>query len=170
MEVPDLGRIVETDVPVSDGEVLQLRRDVLPHIRRLQADGHLHWFCFLLHSASQVAGRDRADSSLVIHLRLEPSPGLALDDFIRLLPVHFRDPQRGDTLAISGVDVAMLRDDDWAHGWRLAGEASEWVLCLLETHKDELSAGQIAQFMHFITNPLTLGHRCLCIPAGFVSF
>jgi hypothetical protein len=174
MELPDLSRIVETHVPVSAGEftgyLSQLRQDVLPHVRKLQADGHLRWFSFLIHPAGQLAGHDPADGGLVIHLRLEPATDLDVHEFIELLPKHFEKPRQVTLSEIPGLDRSILRDDDWAHAWKIHGEASEWVLCLLEGHEEEPSLQQVVQFLHFITNPLMLGHRCLCIPAGFLSF
>ena len=170
MELPDLSRIVETHVPVSTGYLSHLRQDVLPHVRELQAGGHLRWFSFLIHPASQLAGHDPADGSPVIHLRLEPATDLDVHEFIELLPEHFQKPYQVTLSEISGLDGSILRDADWAHAWKIQGEASEWVLCLLEGHEEEPSLQQIVQFLHFITNPLTLGHRCLCIPAGFLSF
>ena len=175
MELPDLSRIVDTYVPVSDVDhpayLKQLQRDVLPHVRKLQADGHLRWFSFLLHDASQLAGREPVDGRVFIHLRLEPAPGLDLQPFIKLLPEHFLKPQQVPPLSeISGLDGSILRDENWAHAWKIHGEASEWVLCLLEAHREEPSLQQVVQFLHYITNPLMLGHRCLCIPAGFLSF
>lgn len=175
MELPDLSRIVDTYVPVSavglPGYLNQLQRDVLPHVRKLQADGHLRWFSFLLHDASQLEGRETMDGRVFIHLRIEPATGLDLQAFIKLLPAHFLKPQQVAPLsAISGMDGSILRDDNWAHAWKIHGEASEWILCLLEGHEEEPTLQQIVQFLHFITNPLMLGHRCLCIPAGFLSF
>jgi len=175
MQLPDLNRIVDTYVPVSANDLPaylnQLQRDILPHIRKLQADGHLRWFSFLRHDASQLAGREPLDGRVFIHLRLEPATDLNPQVFIKLLPAHFLKPQHVSALsAISGLDGSILRDDNWAQAWKIFGEASEWILCLLEGHKKEPSLQQIVQFLHFITNPLMLGHRCLCIPGGYLSF
>jgi hypothetical protein len=170
MALPDLTRIVETHIPIVETGLTHLRRDVLPYIRKLQADGGLRWFCLLLHPASELTGHESVDKNAVVHIRLEPRPEVDVDTFIKMLPIHFLDPQQVTLSTISGVELSMLRDGDWAHGWKLVGDASEWVLCLLEAHKEEFSIQEVAQFLHFITNPLTLGHRCLCIPGGFIPF
>ena len=174
MELPDLNRIIDTYLPLSSAELTayfnQLRTDMLPHIRKMQTDDQLRWFSYLLHGARHLDGREPEDGRSFIHLRLEPATGLDLDTFIDLLPEHFLKPQRVTLSKISGLESHMLQNDDWAHAWRIHGEASEWVLRLIEGHQKEPSLQQVIQFLHFITNPLMLGHRCLCIPAGFLSF
>lgn len=174
MGVPDLGRIVDTYVPVPTNDfatyLSQLRRDVLPHIRALQSGNHLRWFSFLLHDARQLAGREPMDGRLFIHIRLEPAPDVDISAFIALLPNHFCRPQQVQLSAIAGVDASSLEGDNWAQAWRIHGEASAWVLCLLEGHKGEPSLQQVVQFLHFITNPLMLGSRCQCTANGLLTF
>ncbi len=175
MDTPNLTHIVDTYVPISDlnldSYLDQVRRDVLIPIRKLQSDGLLRWYSFLIHGPDQLGGREPLDDKQYIHLRLEPNLGMDVDEFKAKLPGHFRKPTR-DTLAnIGGLNSRVLRDEDWAYAWKLNGEASEWVLSLIEAHGDQrMTLQQITQFLHYITNPLMLGHRCLCIPAGFLVF
>ena len=161
MELPDLSQTVETHVPLRSldmsGCLDQLRRDVLPHIRKLQADGHLRWFSFLLHPAKQLDGFDESDETPVIHLRLEPSPGLDVESFIKQLPPHFVKPVLRPLGAFDGPDVALFASGDWAHDWRVVGESSEWVLCFLEAHPADVPLVQVVSFLHYISNPLALG-------------
>lgn len=175
MDIPNLTRIVDTYIPISqenlDGYIDQLRREVVPSIRKLQSDGLLRWYSFLIHGADILEGREPMDTKTYIHLRLEPENGMDIKEFITKLPSHFRNPKPTNLANIGGLDSSVLRDKDWAYAWKLHGEASEWVLSLLETHGDHpIPLQQIIQFLHFITNPLMLGHKCLCIPAGFLSF
>jgi len=175
MELPVLSRIVDTYVPVvsGDGDLAgyfnQLRRDVLPHIRKLQADRRLRWFSFLLHDANGLSGHQPPDGMLFIHLRLEP----AADDiqaFIKLLPEHFKDPQHVNLPGITEFANSAFREGNSAQAWRIHGEASDWILSLLEGFEEGPKLQEVIQFLHYFTNPLMLGHRCLCIPAGFISF
>jgi len=166
MKAPNLARIVETDIPVESRQLdaaylAQLRTDVLQPIRKLQSDGYIEWFSFLLHPARLVKGRAPNDETWVFHLRLEPSSDLNVDKLINLLPEHFRDPQHVDLAEISGLNGALLMDSDWAQAWRIVGESAEWVLCLLEAHEDELPPEQIFQFLHYMTNALCLGGTCV---------
>ena len=169
MKTPNLTRIVETDIPVvslrPDAYLAQLRTDVLPHIWELQSAGHIEWLSFLLHPAKQVAGRAPDDETPVFHLRLEPSSGLNVDELISLLPAHFRDPHPVSLAQISGLNDALLEGGDWAQAWRVVGESAEWVLCVLEAHTDELPPEQTVQFLHYMTNPLGLGHKCVYAPS-----
>jgi hypothetical protein len=174
METPDLSRVIETSVPIPSLEfgacLGQLRLDVLPHIRKLQAGGQLRWFSFLIHPASQLLDGDPDDRTPVIHIRLEPTDDLDTDQFIALLPSHFDRPVLRALSEIDGLDPSILCDGDWAHGWRLVGESSDWVLTLLENHQATPTPQQVVQFLHYITNPVALGGSCLCIPGGFLPF
>lgn len=174
MDLPDLNRVVDTYFPITNVNfpeyINQMKRDLLPHVRKLQTEGNIRWFSFLFHPASQLGGREPNDGRLFIHIRLEPSSQLDLNAFINLLPAHFRNPVGVSLSQISGLEVDKFRNNDWAEAWKIHGAASELVLCLLEGHELEPSLQHIVQFLHFITNPLMLGHKCLCIPAGFISF
>ena len=174
METPDPSRAVETSVQVRSldfGEYLgQLQTDVLPHIRKLQADGHLRWYSFLLHPASQLAGRDPDDKKPVIHLRLEPAVGLDVADFIALLPPCFEKPVPRALAEVAGVDASILCDGDWAHAWHMVGESSEWVLKLLEDHQATPTPQQAIQFLHHVTNALAMSGSCMFMPGGFLPF
>ena len=169
MKVPNLNRIVETDILVvslrPDAYLAQLRRDVLQHIRELQSAGYIEWFSFLLHPAKQVTGRASDDESPVFHLRLEPSLDISVNELTRLLPAHFRDPHPVNLAQISGLNGAFFEGGDWAQAWRVIGESAEWVLCLLETHADELPPEQAVQFLHYMTNPIGIGHKCVYAPS-----
>jgi hypothetical protein len=173
VELPDLSRIVDTYVPISatsqSAYLNQLRQDVLPHIRRLQADGHLRWFSFLLHDAQQLGGREPVgDGRLFIHLRLERATDLDLKTFMELLPSHFLKPIPVSLLPIGDFDVSTFRDNNAAYAWKILGDCSEWTLCLLEGYKEGPSRQHIVQFLHYITNPLMMGLQCIDRSTGSV--
>jgi hypothetical protein len=175
MNIPDLNRIVDTYIPIVQGTpdayLEQLRREVLLSIRKLQSADLLHWYSFLIHGPDMLDGREVMENRAYIHLRLEPKSGMDINEFIAKLPTHFLKPKQVTLANIAGLDSSVLRDEDWAYAWKLHGDASEWVLCLVECHMDRtIPLQQIIQFLHFITNPLMLGHRCLCVPAGYLSF
>jgi len=175
MKIPNLDCIVDTYIPTSiddQGAYLeQLRREVLPYIRKLQADRLLGWYAFLIHGPEMLEGREELDGKPYIHLRLEPSSAKEVGELIKALPDHFRKPVQVALANIGGLDSSCLRDHNWAYAWKLHGEASEWVLGLLECHGGySVPVQQQLQFLHYITNPMMLGHRCLCAPAGFLTF
>jgi hypothetical protein len=110
-------------------------------------------------------------STLYIHLRLEPESRVDVEEFITKLPQHFCNPIHKTLGEIDGLEHSILHNEDWAYAWKIHGEASEWVVFLLESHRDSaIPLQQLIQFLHFITNPLMLGNSCLCIPAGFLRF
>jgi len=169
VELPDLSQIVETHVPLEAYDMInclnQLRRDVLPQIRRLQADGHLRWFSFLMHTADQLLEHENYDDSTpVIHIRLEPSPGLDIKRFIEQIQSPFVKPVPRPLGPISGPDVSLLAEGEWAHAWRIIGESSEWILCFLEAHPGDVTSSQLTQFLHYISNPMGLGKKFVYVP------
>lgn len=172
MLIPNLQRIIETHVSRDgadyDAFVRQLRSDVLLPIRQLQSAGLLRWFSFLQHPKEQLLHPDTAITANVFHLRLEPEPGIEIDDFMSALPDHFLAPVHRPLGEISGsLAVDALRDEDWAQAWGIAGASSEWLLCLLEAHRDEVPLQAVFQSLHYIVNPLLPGHQCAYIPAGW---
>ena len=175
MTIPNLNRIVDTYIPAATNDFdlycQQLRTDVVPHIRNLQSEGVVRWYCFLLHGADQLSDRDLADSGAYIHLFLEPEIGMEFSQFVSRLPSHFLKPTARPLSTFSGVDGAALRDGNWAYAWKGIGDASEFVLRLLENHgENALPIPNVIQFLHFITNPLRLGQQFLFIPGGFIRF
>jgi len=174
MAVPVLSRIIDTYIPIRSLEISayleQLRSQVLPEIRNLERTGAIRWYAFLIHDASQLDGREPRDGRHFIHLRLEPASSLDPESFIGTLPSHFLNPRVKKFGCITGLDGSILTGADWAQAWKIHGECSSWILNLVEGHAGDIPVKQIVQFLHFITNPLTLGHRCLFLPSGHISF
>ena len=168
--MPNLSRIVEASIPLSGRDFpefqAQLRQDVLPHIRGLQAGGHLRWFSVLIHNANQLLVHDSTDMRLVIHLRLEPAMALSFDEFVQLLPSHFEAPKPRPESNIGGVQEEIVAGGEWARAWEMVGQSSEWLLSLLEATTPQLTAEQLVQFLHYITNPLMPDLQCEHIPSG----
>lgn len=163
MDVPDLARIVETHVSVPSLEPATyfdlLRRDVSPYLRELSASGSITWFSFLLHTPQQLLPA-QPGQGYIVHLRLAPAAHLDSSGLIESLPPHFQNPHVVPPLAaISGLDASALRDSDWAYAWKAFGEASEWVLDLLDAYATGPQPAEILQFLHFMTNPLMLGQQ-----------
>jgi hypothetical protein len=169
MDIPVLDRIVDTYIPITSLDpsayLQQLRSQVLPEIRNLERTGAIRWYGFLIHRARHLGGREPMDGRHFIHLRLEPASSLELDAFIRTLPSHFLNPMVTPVSSITGLDGSILAGADWAQAWKIHGECSSWILSLLEGHSGNIPVKQIVQFLHFITNPLDLGHQCLHKPS-----
>ena len=175
MNIPNLSRIVDAYIPIDGADLntylAQLRRDVLPSIRKMQNDEVLGWYSFLIHGPDQLNEREPLDSRIYIHLRLEPKKGIDIIEFMANLPLHFRKPMHVTLRDIGGLNSSVLRDDDWAYAWKLHGEASEWVLFFLESHKEQaIPPEQIIHFLHFITNPQMLGGKSLYFNSSVLQF
>ena len=165
METPNLDRIVDTYVLIEKLEygpyLDQLRRDIIPPIRRLQAEGTLRWYAFLVHPPDLLDKREPLDTRRYIHLRLEVDSSIEVNEFIGRLPLNFRKPEHKRLAEIDGLDQMILCDHDWASAWKIHGEASGWVLTLLEHHENvPIPEHQVFQFLHFMTNSLFLFDRC----------
>jgi hypothetical protein len=174
MDIPNLNRIIDTYIPITSLDLSaylqQLRSQVLPEIRNLERTSAIRWYAFLIHDASQLGGREPMDGRPFIHLRLEPASSLDPKSFIRTLPSHFLNPIVTEYSSIAGLDGSILTGADWAQAWKIHGECSSWILNLIEGHAGDIPVKQIVQFLHFITNPLTFGNRCLFIPSGYFPF
>lgn len=176
MDIPKLDNVVDTFFPVRGNTlevyVSQLREELIPHIRKFQQDKSIIWFCFLLHDRTNISRKVAPEvTEPFVHIRLGLPEDADAKSFIEGLPVHFLDPIEKQLGEINGVDASFM-NGDWAKAWWLVGEASDWVLKLLEAHADSPSVPlhQVAQFMHYISNPLAIGHKCLLLPGGFMRF
>jgi len=174
MKTPNLDRIIEVYVPVEGDSfneyIEQMKRDVLGPIRRLQQEEAIRWFCFLLHPAGSFKDRENMKESWgYFHVRMEPDEALDTFTFIKTLPEFFLDPKPVALKEISEIRMENLTEENWAQAWRMVGECSEWVFSLLETNQ-LITSRQLFKFMHFITNPLMTGAKCLYLPDGFVTF
>ena len=169
MEQPNLDLIVETFICIrahnADEYMSQLREELIPEIRKLQSEGKIIWYGFLIHENKNLG--------LCIHLRLSLPEGADVDQLIRQLPAHFQETRKSSLSAIGNIDASIMKDQNWVYAWKVHGEASEWILRMLEAHAQNaaIPIQQIIQFMHYITNPLMIGHKCrFILPDGFISF
>lgn len=164
MLIPCLDRIIEAHVPIArtgySGFVNQLRSDVLPSIRHLQAEGLLRWYCVLQHPKQQLLHPEVADADYVFHLRLEAAQGVELEEFISGLPSHFVGPVSCRLGPITGgLSRDRLVRQSWAQAWGIVGASSEWLLCLLEAHAGEVPLEHVIQALHYALNPVFPKHE-----------
>ena len=177
MQAPNLDLVVDTFFQIKelrlDAYISQLRTELIPEIRKLEENEKIIWYSFLIHNHRNLDGRvPSTDDNLYIHLRLGLPDGANVEEFINELPGHFEQPKRKTLSAISGVDVSIINENDWAYAWKALGEALEWILGFIEAHAPDADVhiSQVIQFLHFFTNPLMIGHRCLYLSSGFLRF
>jgi len=165
MNLSNLSQIVDTYIPINSGNLdnyyNQLRQELIPYIRELQKRDLLNWFSFLIHGPKELNKREPIDNKLYIHIRLEPNNCIDINDFIKELPKHFLNPIQVTLSNIAEINSSLLQNkENWEYSWKILEISSEWVLSLIENHKNTISIKQITQFLHFITNPLHLGYQC----------
>ncbi|SRR6266542_93825 len=173
MQKPDLANCIDAVVPlngVSTADYLRiLRTDCAPAIRRLQATKAIGWYCFLIHNRVTAGRKDLPDAfpEPFIHFRFSPPDGIASSELLGCLREPFLHPIPTTLGRVEGIDeTAML--GGWADTWWVIGEASGWVLKIVEAHSDGFSnPDQFVQFLHFITNGLGIGMQSIFIPKSF---
>ena len=99
MELPNLELVVDTFFPIKDlnldAYTLQLRTQLIPEIRRLESEGSIIWYSFLVHDHRNLGGRvPSTDQNLYVHIRLSLQEGVDVDQFISQLPSHFLKPSK----------------------------------------------------------------------------
>jgi len=86
------------------------------------------------------------------------------NEFRKSLPnycVMTRKISREGVESITGINESILKNEEIEEAWRIIGEQSEWVLEMLNIHKQhvEIPPQQIVQFLHFYANMTQLQVR-----------
>jgi hypothetical protein len=94
---------------------------------------------------------------------------------LKTLPDYCIDPKtltRNDVDSISGIAKPLLKNEEIEEAWRIIGEQSEWVIHLVDSHKDpRIPIPHFVQFMHYYMNMLGIGHNSkLALPPTVYSF
>jgi len=159
MIIHNINNIWETYILLNDHKVRfeVLRTKIAPLIKNLKSKHILGWYCFLVHQS-----RQNDDNKLYYHLRLEflienqtkESISKFLPDYcLKELTEKFINVEKpgGD---ISGINKALIKNNNILKAWEIIGEQSELVLKMLNIHKDNISIqeNQISQFLHFLSN------------------
>lgn len=162
MEKPDLHRVWETYIRVQQGEhhIEVLRSKVSPLIFDLQSGGIIGWYCLT------VPRRPANTPPHEYRIRLEILVNVKDKEEVNSLLTEYCE--KGRTRAflkvdppdqISGIDNTLLLEEDITEAWKVIGEGSEWILRMLEVHKEDavIYPQQIAQYLHFFSNVTGFG-------------
>lgn len=156
MEKPDLERMWETRIKVGPKRNLTykmfqdtIRHEIASTFPPLLEEGKIRWYHFLYHRYPED------ESNAYFHIRFSPGP-IDLPEYC--VATKKIDPLRG----ISGVNKSLLKNEEIEEAWRILGEQSQWIIGLINIHKEDKSIPikQIVKFMHFYTNMLWLGNQC----------
>ena len=161
MEKPNLNQTWETWIkigrrPVSFKQVQDtIRSKIGRTFPRLESDGIINWYQFLIHQYP------RDPTNEYFHIRFSLRKNVKRADLD--LPEYCVPPERIHlSRDISGVNKALLKNEDIDEAWRILGEQSEWIIDLINIHEDGtgwIPVDQFMQFMHFFMNMMRLGHQ-----------
>jgi len=161
MQRPDLDRMWETFVRVRPDEkpINIIRFRMRPLISRLRDEGVIGWYHFLVHPRPSELPPIEGDTNLCFHIRFEfkgTDPSKVLPDYC----VVTRKIGRIENIA--GIDRSLLKDEQIEEAWKVIGEQSEWVINMLDIHKEDVDVplNQIMQFLHYFYNMIQLGVCC----------
>jgi hypothetical protein len=125
-------------------------RHEMYEISQLHKTGKINWYYFLYHGKPEDPSSAYFD---VVFTTDSNNPN-------EFLLEHCVDTKKISPMReISGIDIEILEGQDITEAWRIIGEQSEFLVRLVRAHAEnsEIHHKQIAQFMHFFMNPLSLG-------------
>jgi len=161
MEKPDLNRTWETFIKIglpnetSLGRIINMIRfKVSPTIEDLKQQKIIKWYHFLIHDRRSGVPTTEDDDNCYFHIRLTLRKDVDPKD---ILPNHcvMTDKVHPN---LRDIDRTLLKNEEIEEAWRIIGEQSEWLLNMLNIHKEDVEINkyhkQIAQFLHYYFNML----------------
>ena len=171
MEKPDLSKMWETfiKIPTDDNRMRfnvlcnHIRSKICPMISRLKDKGMINWYCFLIHDRNSGVPTSEDDKNPYFHIRFALRRDINPNEFLSSLPnycVMTRHIERR-LESITGINKSIIKNEEIEEAWRIIGEQSEWLLEMLNIHKEDIDIPlqQIAQFLHFYANMTQLQVR-----------
>jgi len=161
MKRPEPSKLWEVAVRFPGGSwgphILTLKNDVIPLIKTLKKEAGVKWYSFMVHDSKN--GVPIKYHGPQYHIQFENSNGLTKKKLLSVLPGQAEGLRKVPEMErIQGVDAQLVRGADLRNALKLMGEASEWLVHLLEnTDMDSGTTyhewyGQFSQFLHFISN------------------
>lgn len=172
MEKPDLNKMWRTWVKIGFSPQLKHKmfqdtiRNKMYNILQLQKMGEISWFYFLFHIKRDDPFYAYFD---VVFTTDREDPNEFLPEFC--IDTKKIPPMK----KISGIDTKLLKDEDIAEAWKIIGEQAVFIIDLIRAHKEnvEIHHQQIAKFMHYFMNSLSLGFKSILffpsIPSQILS-
>lgn len=170
MKSPNLKRVIETFIRIEISnrttsiQVWQdylnlLRSKVAPLVRHLLDAEIIDWYSFLVHNRDSGVPTSEDDHGVYVHLRMgltDTSSESELLDQLSSICQMTRKMTVPTPPSLDRVDIRTLKNDKAEQGWRVLGEASEWVLQMLNSHDPNkpVPPQNVAQFLHYIGNQL----------------
>ena len=171
MQKPDLNQMWETfiKIPTEDGRIRfsdvynNIRSKICPMISQLKDNNVINWYCFLIHDRNSGVPTSEDDDNPYFHIRFALESSVDPNEFLSSLPNYCVMAHRIERRleSISGIDKSIIKNEEIEEAWRIIGEQSEWLLEMLNIHKEDvyIPPQQIAQFLHFYANMTQLQVR-----------
>jgi len=142
---------------ISNRVCTMIRFKLYPLISNLRQKKIINWYHFLIHNRRSGIPTTENDNNAYFHIRVALRKDVKSKDFRDSLPnycVMTRKIERERVESISGINKSLLRNEEIEEAWRIIGEQSEWLINMLNIHKEdiEIPFQQIAQFLHFYAN------------------
>ncbi|MGD0071662.1 MAG: hypothetical protein ABSB71_08915 [Candidatus Bathyarchaeia archaeon] len=138
------------------GSVSTIKSQITEVVSVLETKKMIDWYYFLIH------GKDNDPNNLYFDVIFSVKEGIESEEFVKVLPSYCLEPKhldRGFGESIAGIKKELLNNEEIEEAWRIIGEQSEWIIHMVNIHKDgELTIQQFIQFMHFYMNTMGLGH------------
>jgi hypothetical protein len=135
-----------------------IRLQVCEVVSILRSKQIVNWYHFLIHPK---------DGKPFIHIRVSIKENVDSKDFLGSLPSYCIDAkpiERKAVELIDGIDKPLLKNEEIEEAWRIIGEQSEWITHMIEIYQNnEIPIKNFAQFMHFYTNMMSLGHQAILL-------
>lgn len=175
MEKPNLNRVWHTWIKIGPKtnltyKMLQdaIRHKIYPIFSGLMSNGTINWYHFLLHPYP------RDEGNAYFHVRFSTTKDVikAADLMLPESCVSTEKVKPQNLGNISGIGKNLLKNGEIEEAWRLLGEQSEWIIKLINIHKEntEIPIPQITQFMHFYLNMLGLGMQAILFSQPIYRF
>jgi len=161
MEKPKLDQMWETWIKIGPKTGLThkmfqdtIRNKIYPMVSRLKKQKIINWYQFLFHPYPPDQNNG------YFHIRFSVLRDIEKIEDLNL-PEYCVSPKKIHVSTdISGINKALLKNEEIEEAWRMIGEQSEWIINLINIHKEEtgwIPIDQFVQFMHFFMNMMGLG-------------
>ena len=163
MEKPVLDQMWETWVRIGPraGLTLKMLQDTIrnricPVVSHLEKKKVINWYHFLLHDYP------RDPSNRYFHIRFSVIGNIKRAEDLGLPEYCVSTEKIAPIRNIDGINRALLKNEEIEEAWRIIGEQSEWIINLVNIHREDIEGipiGQFVQFMHFFMNMMGLGGK-----------
>jgi hypothetical protein len=184
MEKPDFNRVYDVFIPIGLPQEIRLRKlidmirfEIYPLISYLKKSKMINWYFFLIHNRETGSiPTTEDDRNLYYHLRFGLEKNINPEDFLQSIEDRLRFKPLWRTTKNPAISIGrnkpmhknILKNEEYEEAWKIMGEQSEWIINMLNAHKDDIEISEkeyyehILQFMHYYFNMLALLIPIIC--------